>query len=380
MSKLNILFIWPGPVMAIDIKRYEDLSQYFTGAITTSSPIKDIFQQKMVAGFAYYCSNSRRPLSMYMFFIETLLKCFYWKISKRNYDLIVTYDPLKTGILGALCKSILKCKLLCEVNGVYTSPAEYLDDSELLSTRLKKWAYPRIEAWVLKRASGVKFLFPEQGKPFKTQLRNKPTASYPNRINIDGFYNCTTIPKEGNQILFAGFPFYRKGVDILISAFKKIANEFPEWHLKILGWYPDTTLLYKAIDNHPRIVHHRPVFPKDMPAHIQECSFFVLPSRSEAMGRVLVESMAAGKARIGANIDGVPTVINDGIDGLLFEPENVNDLAAKIKLLIVDTQLRKRLGEAGRKRAISEFVSTKYMENTVAFYNKVFSFDNNLKK
>jgi glycosyltransferase involved in cell wall biosynthesis len=93
------------------------------------------------------------------------------------------------------------------------------------------------------------------------------------------------------------------------------------------------------------------VFSDEMPAQIQECSIFVLPSRSEAMGRVLVEAMAAGKARIGANVDGIPTVIEDGVDGLLFRVGDAADLSLKMQMLMTDSRLRHTLAKAAKNRA-----------------------------
>jgi glycosyltransferase involved in cell wall biosynthesis len=176
---------------------------------------------------------------------------------------------------------------------------------------------------------------------------------------------------EKEEILFAGFPFWIKGVDILIAAFKKISDEFPSWNLKILGWYPDMTELNRHIGGHSRIIYHKPVLPNDMPEQICTCSIFVLPSRTEAMGRVLVEAMAAKKARIGAHVDGIPTVINDGIDGLLFQKESVDDLAEKMKLLMTNRELRMRLAEEGFKRVNQEFSKDRFALNMFNFMSEI---------
>ena len=81
--------------------------------------------------------------------------------------------------------------------------------------------------------------------------------------------------------------------------------------------------------------------------------------------------MAAGKARIGSNIDGTPTIIADGIDGLLFESENIFDLAEKMRLLIDSPDLRMRLGQVGRIRAQQEFNKDKYYTDLTNFYFEV---------
>ena len=94
-------------------------------------------------------------------------------------------------------------------------------------------------------------------------------------------------------------------------------------------------------------------------------------SRSEAMGRDLAEAMAAGKPRIGSNVDGIPSVINDGVDGLLVEPGNIDDPAEKLPMLMSNQELRQRLGKAGEIRAKKEFTKSIYFENLTNFYNEV---------
>jgi glycosyltransferase involved in cell wall biosynthesis len=81
--------------------------------------------------------------------------------------------------------------------------------------------------------------------------------------------------------------------------------------------------------------------------------------------------MAAEKPRIGSRVDGIPTVINDNIDGLLVEPENINDLANKLDMLMGDAALRRKLGLTGKDRIQNEFSRETYFENLRSFYKEV---------
>jgi glycosyltransferase involved in cell wall biosynthesis len=105
--------------------------------------------------------------------------------------------------------------------------------------------------------------------------------------------------------------------------------------------------------------------------HMGSCAILVLPSRSEAMGRVLLEAMAAEKARIGSNVDGIPTVIDNGIDGFLVKPGDVKDLTEKLDILMGDSGLRRQMGQAGKVRVHSEFTEEVYINNLINFYNDV---------
>lgn len=89
----------------------------------------------------------------------------------------------------------------------------------------------------------------------------------------------------------------------------------------------------------------------DIPDVLAAIDIFVFPSHAEAFGVGLIEAMAMGKASVAANSDGVLDIVNDKIDGLFFNSRDGLDLAAKIEILIKDTELRKQLGANARKKA-----------------------------
>ena len=100
------------------------------------------------------------------------------------------------------------------------------------------------------------------------------------------------------------------------------------------------------------------------------CSFFVLPSRTEPMGIVSLEAMAAGKAVIASDVGGVPEIVLDGETGLLFPGGDVGALADRIARLAADRALRDRLGAAGRERA-EGFDWGVLAESYLALYRRV---------
>lgn len=93
----------------------------------------------------------------------------------------------------------------------------------------------------------------------------------------------------------------------------------------------------------------------DVPALMHAFDVLVVPSRHEGMGRVCAEAMAAGKPVLGARTGGIPEVVVDGETGLLFEPDDADDLLAKLVKLCTDEPLRRQLGEAGGRRARAHF-------------------------
>jgi len=97
----------------------------------------------------------------------------------------------------------------------------------------------------------------------------------------------------------------------------------------------------------------------------------VVPSRSEGFGLVAVEGMMHGLPIVAARVGGLPEVIDDGITGLLFAPEDEWDLAKKLETLSADEMLASQLGAAGRKRAAQCFSPNAYRASIERVYAAV---------
>ena len=90
---------------------------------------------------------------------------------------------------------------------------------------------------------------------------------------------------------------------------------------------------------------------EELPFELHKADLCVVPSiGQESFGRVAAEAMGAGKPVVASRIGGLPYTVVDGLTGLLFEPVQVADLAAKIERLLDDDQLRRRMGIAARRR------------------------------
>ena len=70
---------------------------------------------------------------------------------------------------------------------------------------------------------------------------------------------------------------------------------------------------------------------------------------------VIYESFALGTPVIGANLGGIPELVNHEINGLIFEAGNVEDLTDKIQKLVADSDLAKKFSQAAREKAEQEF-------------------------
>ena len=107
-------------------------------------------------------------------------------------------------------------------------------------------------------------------------------------------------------------------------------------------------------------------------AIIEGASFMIVPSEwYENCPKVVLESFAAGKPVIGSRIGGIPELIQDGVDGLLFEAGSVDELSAKIAELSSDESRLKEMGKACRDKVDAEYTFRDHYQKLLATYRRV---------
>ena len=371
MNKTKLLFLFAGPKYRIKNtfgKRFKLLSKNFEGTIFTTpeadcSNLTD-FKVKTVP---YY---SRLKFRNYFIYLWGAFKTAR-EIKKENIDLVISYDPLLTGITAYLIAKYSHSKFIVEVNGDYTHPAIYHESQFKLLAIFKRIVFKTIIQFIIKKSNGVRLLYKSQIDWIDMSNYKGLIFTAPDYVDTDIFSNIPNKFHERNIILMIGFPLYIKGVDIIINAFKSIEAQFPDWTLRILGWYPNPDKINALIGDSKQIQLTKPVPHQEMNKQIGTAKIIAQPSRTEAMGRALVEAAAAGKARIASNVGGIPTILKDNETGLLFEPENISELACKLKKLMTDENLRIKLGTAARDYAQKYNSPEAYTENCNVFYRKV---------
>jgi len=152
-----------------------------------------------------------------------------------------------------------------------------------------------------------------------------------------------------------GAPWFLKGADLLIRAFRKIESEFPDTKVQLLGHFPDEHLIREMIGDSRQIEILKARPNLQALQVLADCSIYALCSRTDAAPRVVLEAMAAGKPVIGSRVGGVPYYIREGETGLIFESENVDELAGKLRLLLNSPELRARLGQNGQRIARAQY-------------------------
>jgi glycosyltransferase involved in cell wall biosynthesis len=198
-----------------------------------------------------------------------------------------------------------------------------------------------------------------------------------NGIDLKSFVPTATnklTNSTGIRIGSVGRLHPQKGHDILIKAFNAIIPYFPNAKLLIAGTGGEEYFL-RSLTASLGIEQH--VSFLGMINRIQLIDFlnsidiFVLASRYEGFGIAIVEAMAMEKPVIASATGGIVEIIHNNINGLLFEPENVNLLAEQMRLLIGNPILREQLGKQARQNAVENFSIESYTEHVCQVYRSL---------
>lgn len=166
-------------------------------------------------------------------------------------------------------------------------------------------------------------------------------------------------PTESPLILYVGrIEVAHKGVDILLDALHRVHTHFPNVRASFIGKVvPAMEERFGQFlqENQSWVTYYGPLKQSDVFAHMRCSSMLVLPSRDEAAGGVLVEAQFCGLPQIATRVGGSPELVQDGVTGLLVDPENSDALAEAILHLCTSAELRQQMGQRSREQARARF-------------------------
>lgn len=141
-----------------------------------------------------------------------------------------------------------------------------------------------------------------------------------------------------------------KGQAVLIEAMRLLADELPELQLLLLGRGRDEAMLRQAAAGLDNVCFEG--FTERLGDYFAALDLYVHPSHIEGLGSVLLDAMQAGLPIIASRAGGIPEIVHDRVNGLLVPPGDPQALAAAIRRLYADTELRSELAQRGQEQAV----------------------------
>jgi phosphatidylinositol alpha-1,6-mannosyltransferase len=166
-----------------------------------------------------------------------------------------------------------------------------------------------------------------------------------------------------------------KGHDQLILAWPRVLADVPDATLVIVGRGDDVERLHAkaAALGIGRSVHFTGFLPDAaLRAVLRHAAVFAMPSRGEGFGLVYLQAMRAGVPCLGSRDDAAADVIVDGETGLLVPEQDPEAIAGALGRLLADEGMRRRLGDAGRRRFESTFTYPRFRARLATVLSRAF--------
>jgi glycosyltransferase involved in cell wall biosynthesis len=182
---------------------------------------------------------------------------------------------------------------------------------------------------------------------------------FPAFMELEPFLATPPAPlPERPQALFIGVLERYKNIDGLAAAWRAAAPRVPEAQLRIVGAGSRHAIVETLVAELPGRTSWTPRLDSaDVARALDASSVLVLPSRSEGMGRVVVEAFCRGRGAVATRVGGIPELVQDGVNGLLVERGDPAGLADALVDVLGRRELADRLGKAARA-GVSQLLAT----------------------
>jgi glycosyltransferase involved in cell wall biosynthesis len=178
----------------------------------------------------------------------------------------------------------------------------------------------------------------------------EPAAVFPAFMDLEPFLEPPVVPlPERPGAVFVGVLELYKNVDGLAEAWRLVAPRVPEARLRVVGTGSRPAVIEALVRDLPGQTSWDPSLTTGEVARaLDEATVLVLPSRSEGMGRVIVEALCRGRPVVATAVGGIRDLVVDGENGLLVEPGDVQALADTLARVLSERDLVERLAARAR--------------------------------
>lgn len=199
---------------------------------------------------------------------------------------------------------------------------------------------------------------------FNTDAASRQTA----RASLAAQFN---IPDSNLLLAVVAQLIPRKGHSHLLSVLPNIIAQQPNISLLIFGQGPEREAIAAKIEQlglnqQVQLAGFCPQLDKDLPG----IDIIVHPAEKEGLGVALLKASAAGVAIIAGRAGGIPEIVQDGKNGLLFDPTNHAQLQSCLEQLIASPALRQQMGSAGIAIAQNQFSIDTMVDGNLAVYRR----------
>jgi glycosyltransferase involved in cell wall biosynthesis len=233
--------------------------------------------------------------------------------------------------------------VIADIHGDWRTP------TRLYGSRLRALLNPladRAALTALQNADGIRTVT-AYTTDLVRELGLEPSDEFPAYMDFDSFLQSPPQPlPDRPRALFVGVLERYKNVDGLASAWRRAAPRAPDARLQLVGAGTLQPLVEQLMRDVPgQTTWTARLTQPEISAALDDSTALVLPSRSEGMGRVVVEAFCRGRPVVASRVGGIRDLVEDGSNGLLVEAGDPDALADALVRILGDPELAQRLGQ-----------------------------------
>jgi glycosyltransferase involved in cell wall biosynthesis len=207
----------------------------------------------------------------------------------------------------------------------------------------------RLGTWAIRRADAVRTLS-DYTSGLVRAVGVEPAATFATYTDLEAFLGPPKPLPVQPAALFVGVLERYKNVDGLARAWRIAAPQLPGVALRLVGRGTDRAVVEALVAELPaQTTWVERLTPAEVAAALDDATCLVLPSRSEGLGRVIIEAFLRGRPVVAMGVGGIRDLVVDGVNGFLVDSHE--ELAAALVRVLADPELAARLGEAATRSA-----------------------------
>jgi glycosyltransferase involved in cell wall biosynthesis len=262
-------------------------------------------------------------------------------------DAVIAQSPYEAAAVLLARRAVRRdTPVIVEVHG------DWRTATRLYGSRLRLLVSPLADAvsrYAVRHADAVRTVSPYTTALVKEQGVT-PADSFPAYMDLLPFLERPPAPLPERPVaLFIGVLEAYKNIDGLADAWRIAAPSLPDARLVLVGSGSRANVVEALVDELPhQTAWHRRLAAPEVARALDEATVLVLPSRSEGLGRVIIEALCRGRPVIGSRVGGIANLLEDGVNGVLVEPGESAPLADALVRVLSDRALVERLAQGAR--------------------------------
>ena len=222
-------------------------------------------------------------------------------------------------------------------------------------------------------------------KAFVRGMNSKAEIFHLNEAMDPLFFESQWKDAGGHRLAFVGSLIQRKGVEELLDSVGILKKRFPDINLRMIGGHagPSYMKFLRGKCEEMHITNSVSILgvktPKEIKEILLESNVFVLPSYNDNSPNSLAEAMVLGMPVVASRVGGIPSMVEDGVNGLLCEPKDAVNLADVMTGLLNNRVLMAELGSNAQRVAAVRHDPQRVAQATFNSYRKILDIEGSHK-